>query len=68
MIYRKVYPFVLIKFDRRVSGRKMEFKEKKKSTVASFYTSHLWMLDLTGKVYTNDSGKWAQLAQTREHY
>lgn len=42
--------------------------KKKKSTVASFYTSHLWMLDLTGKVYTNDSGKWAQLAQTREHY
>lgn len=28
MIYGQVYPFVLIKFDRRFSGRKMEFKGK----------------------------------------
>jgi len=29
MIYSQVYLFVLIKFDRRFSGRKMEFEEKK---------------------------------------
>lgn len=53
MIYRQVYHFVLMKSDRRLSGMKIEFTGRK-STLASFYTRNLWMLDLAGKVCTSN--------------
>lgn len=48
----------------------VEFKVKKDS-IASFYTSQLWMFNLTGKVCTNNGASWAQLGpdkRTQLHF